>query len=250
MGGESVAEVAVLVVAGVATGLVGYLTGLASLVSYPALLGVGLTPVAANVTNTLALVAIGAGATLRSFTTLLERGRRHLAWQVAISALGGALGGGILLVGGEGSFRQIVPWLIALSSVMLLLSPRVKRMREAGIAAPAWVYPVGLLAISVYGGYFGAGAGTIYLALALMATDEPFGRAMILKSVLLAVTNFVASLLFIAYGPVDWLAAVALGVGCLAGGNLGPLVQRYLPEGLMRWVIALAGLGLALWLSR
>lgn len=255
-----------LVLAGVATGLVGYLTGLASLVSYPALLAAGLSPVAANVTNSLALVGIGIGSTARSAAIALERGRRHLAGQVAISAVGGLTGAVILLTTGEGSFEAIVPWLIAAASIALLVSPRLRRLsRPATATATATAeataeaspeeftshdtaYRIGLFAVSVYCGYFGAGAGTIYLAFALIVSSETFERAMILKSALLGVTNLIAALVFVAYGPVDWGAAIALGVGCLVGGNLAPLVQRRLPPEGLRRAIAVAGLGLAGWL--
>lgn len=236
-----------LVVAGVGTGLIGYLTGLASIVSYPALLSAGLSPVAANVTNTLGLVGIGAGAAVRSSAIALNRGRRHLGQQVIVSALGGVAGAALLLLGGEGSFEAIVPWLIILASVALIFSKRIKQL-GGGQDAPIAAYLTGLFIVSVYGGYFGAGSGTIYLALALIATSEPFERAMILKSVLLAVSNLVAALIFIAFGPVNWWAALALGIGCLVGGNLGPLVQRLLPETVMRWIVAVAGFGLAVWL--
>lgn len=72
---------------------------------------------------------------------------------------------------------------------------------------------------------------------------------MILKSVLLAATNVVAAVLFIAFGPVSWWAALALGLGCLLGGNLGPAAQRLIPERVMRWLVAVAGVGLAAWLA-
>lgn len=265
-----------LVLAGVATGLVGYLTGLASLVSYPALLAAGLSPVAANVTNSLALVGIGIGSTARSAAIALERGRRHLAGQVAISAVGGLTGAVILLTTGEGSFEAIVPWLIAAASIALLVSPRLRRLSRPATATATHsatdtptatataeataeaspeeftshdtAYRIGLFAVSVYCGYFGAGAGTIYLAFALIVSSETFERAMILKSALLGVTNLIAALVFVAYGPVDWGAAIALGVGCLVGGNLAPLVQRRLPPEGLRRAIDVAGLGLAGWL--
>ena len=240
---------ALLVLAGVATGFVGYLTGMASLVSYPAMLAAGLSPVAANVSQTLGLIGIGAGAATRAMPTLLAGGRRDLLLQLGLAALGGGIGAAVLLVGGEGSFQLVVPWLILLASLMVLVSPRLRRL-QGDRSAPRWVYLAGVLAVSTYGGYFGAGAGTIYLALALLASSDAFKRSMILKSVLLAATNIVAAVLFIAFGPVSWWAALALGLGCLLGGNLGPAAQQLIPERVMRWLVAVAGVGLAAWLAR
>lgn len=236
-----------LVLAGVGTGVVGYLTGLASLVSYPALLAAGLSPVTANVSNTIALVGIGAGTTVRRAADLADEGRTSLTPQLVLSGVGGVAGGGLLLAGGDSAFAAIVPWLVALSSVWLLLTPRIRRMR--GGRDDQVAYLVGLALIGVYAGYFGAGAGVVYLAVALSLTAYTFDRAMIVKSVTIAVANAAASLLFIARGAVDWPAAIALGIGCLVGGNLAPILQRRIPAEPMRWVVALAGFGLAIWLA-
>lgn len=236
-----------VLLAGVGSGLVGYLTGLASLVSYPALLAAGLPPVAANATNTLGVAAIGFGSSARGHDLLLERGRRHLGIQLALAAVGGGIGAALLVGLGEGAFTRVVPWLIAAGALALLLSPRLRDLRTEPV--PAWVYWVGVALVCVYCGYFGAGAGTIYLAFAMITGSETFGRAMLLKSALLAVANVVAAVLFAVLAPVHWWAALALGLGCLVGGNLGPLVQRHLPQDLLRWVIAAAGFALAIWLG-
>jgi len=239
---------AALVLAGIATGVVGYLTGMASLVSYPAMLAAGLSPVAANVSQTLGLVGIGAGAAVRTVPTVVEQGRRYAVVQLALAALGGGVGAAILLLGSERSFAALVPWLIAAASVTVLFSPRLRALQGPRLS-PRWVYLAGLFLVSVYGGYFGAGAGTIYLAFAMLATTQTFARSMLMKSVLLAATNGVASLIFIAYGPVDWWAALALGLGCLLGGHLGPKAQGLIPEPVLRAVVAVCGIGLAWWLA-
>lgn len=237
-----------LVLAGVGAGAVGYLTGMASLVSYPAMLAAGLPPVAANVSQTLGLIGIGAGAAVRQAPVLMERGRRDLAVQLVLAGIGGGIGATVLLVGGEGAFRLVVPWLIMLASVMVLVSPRLKTMQGSRVA-PRWAYLASVLVVSAYGGYFGAGAGTIYLAVALLVGPDGFGRTMLLKSVLLGVTNLVAAVIFALVAPVHWLAALALGVGCVAGGHLGASVQEHVSERVIRVVVAVAGIGLALWLA-
>ena len=139
-----------------------------------------------------------------------------------------------------------MPWLIVLASVLLLLSPRISRMRSEQ-PNPVF-YWLGLFLVCIYGGYFGAGAGVMYLALSLIASSELFSKAMVIKSVLLGVSNLVASLIFIAFGPVNWAAAIALGIGCIVGGNFGPVIQRLIPEKVLRGIVAAAGFFLAGWL--
>ena len=147
-----------LIVAGVGTGVIGYLTGLASLVSYPSLLAAGLSPVTANVSNTLWLVGIGVGTTTRAGRQF--RGERaKLVPQLTVSAVGGLVGAALLLTGGENTFEAIVPWLIVLGSLALLAQPRLARLR--GERDSRVVYLLALVVICLYGGYFGAGAGVI-----------------------------------------------------------------------------------------
>lgn len=244
--GWDVTVLALIALAGVGTGIVGYLTGLASLVSYPVLLAAGLSPVAANVTNTLGLVGVGVGSTARAMRTVTGGSRATLVGQLVVAAVGGGLGATVLLMAGESSFEAVVPWLVVLASVLLLLSPRISRLRT-GAAHPLG-YWIGLFLVCCYGGYFGAGAGVMYLALAVIATSELFTRAMVIKSLLLGVSNLIASLIFIGYGPVDWAAAVALGIGCIVGGNVGPVIQRLIPEQVLRGIVAAGGFFLAGWL--
>lgn len=236
-----------LLAAGVLSGLVGYLTGLASIISYPALLAVGLGPVAANVSNTLGLVGIGAGATISRGQMLFGgQQRAGTLTRILLAAVGGGIGAILLLVGGDASFERIVPFLIIAASVAMVLSPRISA-RHQQLQHPA-AYWIGLAAVCIYCGYFGGGAGTMYLALSLLTSTEGFRTAMVLKSVLLGVANLIAAAVFISFGPVDWIAAITLGIGCLIGGRLGPPAQDRIPEGVLRWTVACSGLALACWL--
>lgn len=241
-------NVVLLLGAGIAAGLIGYLAGLASLVSYPALLAAGLSPLAANVTNTLGLVGAGSGAALRAWGQVMVGGRTRVWQQFAVCALGGGTGAVLLLVTGEAAFEAVVPWLIAFAALMLLLSPQIKKL---GGETERWaIYLVMLFAVCIYGGYFGAGAGIVYFAIVLVLTSYPWPRAVLMKTILLSISNLVASAIFIFFAPVDWLAAVLMFAGNLIGGNIGPLVQRYIPAAFSRWVIALGGFYLAWSLSR
>ncbi|MFC4126834.1 sulfite exporter TauE/SafE family protein [Nocardia rhizosphaerae] len=240
-------DILLLVVAGFFTGLVGFVTGMASIVSYPALLSVGLPPVSANVTNTVAMVAVGVGATANSGRELTERGATLVRWAV-LSALGGLLGALALLVAPAGVFEVVVPFLVAGASIALLVQPVVRR--HVGELQSSWIVPVGIVLISVYGGYFGAGAGVIYLSMMLLCTSESLWSASVLKSFLLGVANLVAAIGFAAFGPVHWGAALALGAGAFVGGWCGPPVVKVIPPNLLRVAVGLCGLGLAVYLAR
>lgn len=239
-------DLLLLVVAGFFAGLIGFVTGLASIVSYPALLAVGLSPVAANVTNTVAMVGVGVGALSNSAREVVDTGPRVWRW-TAYAAIGGVVGAVVLLAAPEGSFEAIVPYLVALAALALLFQPRIRAF--AGGRDLPRTFSVAVFLVAVYGGYFGAGAGVIFLALILVCSSETIWRASILKSYLLGVANLVAAIGFAAFGPVHWPAALAMAIGTVAGGWCGPPVVKRIPPGVLRVGVSIAGFGLAAWLA-
>jgi len=232
-----------LVPAGVLAGISGSVAGLASLVSYPALLAVGLPPVVANVSNTVALVFGGIGSVSASRIELAGQGPRLVPLAVA-TTLGGIVGGLLLMLAPAASFAYIVPWLIGGASVAVLV-PRRIGPRVAHRGHGVMLYG-GATLVGVYGGYFGAAAGVLLLALMLALTEDTLPQIVASRSLLLGLSNAVASVVFIFYGKVDWLAALPLALGFFIGGRVGPVITRKTPAGPLRIAIALLGIGLAL----
>jgi uncharacterized membrane protein YfcA len=239
-------ELLLLLGAGLGGGLAGSIAGLASLVSYPALLAVGLGPVTANVTNTVALVFSSLGSTLGSRTEL--QGQALRVRELAIAAvLGGAAGAALLLVTPSGTFERIAPWLIGAASLTIMLRPRARALEpgdgEHRAAGPGLIG--GVFVIGIYGGYFGAAAGVMLLALLLIGTGETLARSNALKNVVLGMANAAAAVGFSLLGPVHWAAVAPLALGLFAGARLGPIVVRHSNAGVLRAVIGVAGLALA-----
>ncbi|HKV22149.1 MAG TPA: sulfite exporter TauE/SafE family protein [Mycobacterium sp.] len=241
-------DAAFLAAAGVVGGLTGSIAGLASIATYPALLVVGLPPVAANVTNTVALVFNGVGSVWGSRPELAGQGpwlRRILP----ATAVGGAVGAALLLTTPAGGFEKLVPILLAMASVAIML-PR-RPAAEATVAdhrrysSGQVLEAAAIFLICIYGGYFGAAAGVLLLALLLRTGHMPLAEANAAKNVILGVANTVAALAFAVLAPVNWVAVAALGLGCLFGSALGPVVVRHTPAGPLRVLIAVAGLALA-----
>lgn len=237
-----------LLMAGFGAGLLGSVAGLASLLSYPALLAVGLAPVAANVTNTVSLVFGAAGSTW-GFRPELNRERRRL-YGLAPFALAGGLSGALLLLAlPAGYFVKAVPLLIGVAS-LAVLAPRPAHHVGRGQRRsyhPAVVVSVYLIAL--YGGYFGAGAGVALLAVLLAATSLPVTSSVAVRNLLMGLANVVAAVSFAAFGPVHWLAVLPLATGFLAGGRLGPHVVRRAPAGALRVAVAAGGVALAVHLG-
>ncbi len=247
-----------LVGVGVAAGLCATVAGLASLVSYPALLAFGLSPVAANVTNTVALVATGIGAVTGSRPELAGQGRRLVRFGAA-AAVGGAVGAAVLLTTPAPAFEAVVPYLVAGACVLVLVQPyltarrtRRDRTAPARVAERSSRRPEdrpgalgAVAAVASYGGYFGAASGIATLAVLGTVLGESLPRVNALKNALSIAANAAAAIAFAFAGPVDWPVVAPLALGFFTGGRLGPRLVRRLPAGPLRVAIAIAGLALA-----
>ena len=267
----SAVEAIGLIFAGIGGGLTGSVAGLASLVTYPSLLAIGLPPVTANVTNTVALLFSSVGSVSASRPELVGQ-RRHVQRLAVAGVTGGALGGALVLLTPGDSFEKAVPWLIGLASLAILIRRRLVDVpleeRPVVRTAPATGRSVpdhrhhrhahadtstGVLAaigvVGIYAGYFGAGAGVMMLSLLLYVTGDSLPRANAVKNVVLGLSNGVAALTFAVFGPVRWLVVVPLGFGLFIGGRLGPVVVRRTPHAPLRIGIAVAGVGLAIKLA-
>jgi uncharacterized membrane protein YfcA len=244
----STLDCAALVLAGTAAGLIGSAGGITSLVSYPALLAVGLPALSANLANNVALVGCWPGSALASKPEL--RGKAAWLWRwTAVAAAGGAAGAVLLLLTPSGVFARVVPFLVAAGSLALLFEPRIRAWRQRrGAQNHKLALTAGLVALSLYNGYFGAGAGVMILTLLLVLVDRDLPAANALKNMLIGATSVVAATIFALCGSVDWSAAVPLGLGMLAGSRIGPLVARRLPARLLRRMIFVLGMTLAIYL--
>ncbi len=236
-----------VVAAGVGAGLLTSTVGVASLLSFPVLLALGLPPVVANVTNTLGLIA---GSLSGSFGYRRElRVKPRLAWFVVATCTAGAVVGAVLLLCLPSAvFEAAVPWLIIVACLTVGVQPWIGRWvrrndepggRRTGLS-PGTTFFAALT--GVYGGYFGAGAGVMMVAVLSVGLDLDLRIVNALKTLALLVANVVASLIFVFVADVDFTVAGLLAVGSLVGGYLGAHIGRRLPPTVLRILIVAAGL--------
>ncbi len=234
-------ETLLLVGVGVLAGVVSTVASVASIVSYPVLLAIGLPPLSANVTNTVALAFTGAGAAAGSRPELA--GQRRLVWRLAVvTACGGATGAAVLLLTPARTFEVVAPWLIAIASVVILLQPKTGGMSAYCGHARNRLLNGGVFAVSIYTGYFGAAGGILMLAVLTAKLGQTLVRVNAVKNVIAGVANAVAAVAFALFGPVLWAAAVPLAVGFLVGGWAGPSLVRRIPAAALRVIVGVVGL--------
>jgi uncharacterized protein len=237
--------------AAVAAGAVNALAGGGTLISFPMLTFVGVPTVAANITNTVALCPGYLGATLAQWNHL--RDQKSRLWLFLPSgAIGGIIGGILLLNTGERLFRDLIPFLILLASALLAVQNLVRawlvrRSQQAGTPSTSETWaslPVGLAAI--YGGYFGAGLSVIVLAVLGLTLDDNLTRLNALKQGVSFSINTAAAIFFLFSGQVVWSAALVMAFGALLGGALGGRLAGRIKPTTLRWIVVVLGLNIGL----
>ncbi len=238
-------ELLLVALAAVAAGLINALAGGGTLVTFPALIAVGLPSVAANVTNTIAVAPGHLGATFAQKRELSGQ-RRRLLLLVAAALLGGLAGGLLLLLTSEKVFRHLVPFLILLASALLAVQEPVRRwlvrrLGRGGGSHETWsALPV--FAASIYGGYFGAGLSVIVLAALGLALDDSLTRLNAVKQAVGFAANGAAAVLFLFSGQVVWSAALVMAAGAVAGGVLGGRLAGRIRPATLRIVVVSLGM--------
>ncbi len=244
-----ITEALVLLAAGTLGGVFSTVVSIASLVSYPVLLALGVPPLSANMTNTVSLVLTGAGSVLSSKPELAGQGRRVFRLG-AITAAGGAAGATVLLVTPGSTFTVVVPVLIGGASLVLLVQPRIKSLSPAAGSGNRLVQGAALFAVALYVGYFGAAAGVLLLVVLSMMTDESLITVNAVKNAVSGMANALAATCFAVFGEVRWTFVAPLAAGFLLGGLVGPKIARKVPAGPFRVVVSLCGIGLAVQVIR
>jgi uncharacterized membrane protein YfcA len=239
-------EYIIVFIAAIFAGGVNALAGGGTLLTFPVLMGVGLPAVAANITNSVALLPGYLGATYSQRKDLAGQGRR-LVLGLPAAAVGGLAGGILLLNTGEELFQDLVPFLILGASLLLAAQDWVRgwltRRSKDGSAhlQEAWiVLPIGLAA--VYGGYFGAGLSVIVLAVIGLVIEDNLTRLNAIKQLVGFVTNFAAVLFFVFSGQVVWSAALVMMVGALLGGALGGKLAGRVKPATLRMIVVTVGI--------
>ena len=239
----SLFEAITIVAAGLAAGTINAVVGSGSLITFPTLLAFGYSPLVANVSNTVGLVPGSVSGAVGYRRELA--GQRGRAIRLGAAALAGGLTGGLLLlVLPESSFEQIVPILILGAVVLIAIQPRLSRAmghRRAEGAEHTVPLAVTIFLTGIYGGYFGAAQGVIMMALLATFLPDDLQRLNGLKNVLAVLINGVSAILFIAVAPVSWPPAILLAIGAITGGQVGSVVGRRLPAGVLRLAIIVIG---------
>lgn len=237
-------EAAMLFLAGVAAGTMNSVVGSGSLVTFPALLAFGYSPLVSNMTNNLGVLP-GALSGAYAFRHELKNQWPRVLRLSALTLVGGFAGALLLFVLPARAFKEIVPILIALALVLIIFQPWIQRRLSRHEVAPrrnVIVRDTGIFLTGIYGGYFGAAQGILLMSILGAMIDETIQKLNAIKIMLAVAANTAAAIVFVVHGGVAWKAAGVIALGSIIGGQLGAHIGRRLPAPVYRAVIVLVGL--------
>ncbi|MFL6215731.1 MAG: sulfite exporter TauE/SafE family protein [Blastocatellia bacterium] len=251
-------------------GMMNSVAGGGTLLTFPALIWMGIDPKAANVTSTIALWPGSLGGMV-GYRRELRDSRRFMLWLAPSSVVGGLVGALLLLKTPSDTFKAIVPFLILFATVLFAAGEPVMRWlrrerRETAIAladssinqandvidanAPSRAWWVGAIILqffsATYGGYFGAGNGIVMLAVLGLLGLTDIHQMNGLKNFFAVCINVIASFYFMIWGPVHWAAALVMTVGAIAGGYGGAGLARRMGRRFARGAVIFIGLAMTL----
>lgn len=235
-------QVLFLVGAAVLAGIVNSMAGGGSLISFPALLAIGLPPVVANVTNSVASWPGYLGGTV-GYRSLLGHQRSRIVRTGVVAIFGSLAGTAVLLLSPASVFKAVVPFLVLGSCALLAFRDHVaalfERLKRKEGSGAGLLVAIGLS--SVYGSYFGAGLGIILLALLSIFAEGSLQEHNAVKITLSLIIATAGDIIFIAFAHVAFLAVLAMSGGFLVGGLVGAKVARRMPAGLLRTLVITYG---------
>jgi uncharacterized membrane protein YfcA len=232
--------------AAVVAGMFNALAGGGTLITFPTLISIGLTPVVANVTNTIALCPGFLGGTLAQTGDLKDQ-KKRLWLAVPAALLGGLTGGLLLLHTSEKVFSNLVPFLILIAAGLLAVQGPVRNwLTQRQAHAPSRYLPEAWIALpiflgAIYGGYFGAGLSIIMLAVLGLILNDNLTRLNALKQSIGLSANVAAAVLFAFSGRINWSVAIVMMVGALLGGSIGGRLASRVKPNVLRWIVVTIG---------
>lgn len=252
-------EIGLLFAAAVGAGAMNAVVGAGTLITFPVLLGLGVPPVVANVSNTIGLVPGSVTAAYGFRSTLAGRGQMIRSGLIA-AGIGGTLGATLLLVLPSATFEFVIPPLLIISGILAGIQPRVARAVALRRQRDETPYDIGaapsktLLAIIVvtamYGGYFGAAQGVILLAVLGVFLGGSMTELNGLKNLFAGMANLVSATLYILLAEVDWQVVGVVAVASSIGGAIGGKYGRQIPATPLRVLIVMIAFGVAAWRLR
>lgn len=246
-----IGRLALFLVAAFAAGAVNAVAGGGTLISFPALVGLGLPPVVANATNTVALVP---GSLASAWAYRRELGaNRQLVWRFLLPSILGGIAGALLVLSAPARvFELVVPWLVLGATLLILAKDRLRRaLTEAQASAHRRrrLASLAIFLMAIYGGYFGAGIGIITLAVLSLVATMGIHEMNAIKTLIASTVNGTAAVLFLLRGTPHLATTGIMIVGVMSGGYVGAKLARKTPTKVVERLVVAIGFAMTILLA-
>ncbi len=241
----TITQASLVAASGVFAGMINSVAGGGSFLTLPVLVYCGLPSIVANTTSTVALWP-GTVASFGAYRREMAARQSLAAVLGAISLVGGGCGALILLHTPSLTFTRLLPWLTLFATVLFMFGPRIAARLKLSLGEAddhKSLLKTGTIqfVIAVYGGYYGAGAGIMLLAMLALLGMKNIHAMNAFKTLLSAAFNAAAAVTFILQGVVHWPEALWMMAGGVAGGYGGAWLARRMPPAWIRAFVIFIG---------
>jgi len=241
----------IIAMGGFAAGMVNAIAGGGTLISFPVLTAVGIPAISANICSTVSLSPGYLAATFAQFKDLKGQKKRLLIF-LPIAALGGIIGGVLLISSGDKLFQSLIPYLILIASCLLALQGTLKNIfarlqkQEIKISHFSIWMMFAIALASIYGGYFGAGLSVIVLAVLTFAIRDNLTRLNALKQAIGFAVNISTAIFFLFSNKIVWPVVIIMAIGAILGGLAGGKLAGKIKPVALRYIVVLIGFTVSL----
>ena len=238
-------EILLIVAAAFGAGILNTIAGGGTFLTFPALVFIGMPPVMANATSAVAVLPGYLGGAFGYRNELAQFDKKQVVKLISVTLAGGLIGSLLLLVSSNDAFSVIVPFLLLAATLAFIFGEKIRHWAAEKSRAVTPFGTVGLLLVSIYGGYFNGGLGIVLLALFALWGMVNIHQMNGLKNGLSFALSAISVAVFAVGGLVEWHNALVMMISSTLGGYAGAPIARSLPRSVVRGLVALVGFSMS-----
>ena len=234
-------QLLMVLMVGAVVGILNGAAGGASVLSFPVLVGIGLSPVSATMTNAIGVFPANIFALIGKRQNVSSVIKEHSKILIA-SSVGAIIGALALTILPEENFKKVVPFLLLIASFSLLI-----KVGPALSALERRIEISLMIAIGIYCGYFGPGQGVMVIAILARDAGRSVTKINTSKNVIVTISNLFSNIVFLLSGNVVWKYVLPMSLGCSLGGYIGGQIAGKFNRNVYKTIIFTVGFVSAIW---
>ncbi len=228
----------IVILAGIVAGIINAVAGGGTFIAFPTLMATGAPALIANATCTVGVMP-GVLASTIGYKNQLAAYKRYLPALCIIGAIGGAMGGYILMHTSNDDFQIMVPWLLLVATITFAFGKNITDfLGRFGSGTPTKltyaVVTIFMILVSIYGGFFGAGVGIMLLAMFQVMRLDNIHEMNALKVLVSIAIHGAGAVALLFSDLIHWPFAALLAIGTIIGGYSTSKLVQGIPQSIVR----------------